>query len=110
MKRLLLVAQIQAEYTVVQTYLDKGWQLNPLFVSDSKPYRLDTSTVWPLILYESEDEKPTPEFKPGEFDDVTDIKEASHNEVGQWIAKGYMVQRIDAKQTVLVLRSPKGAP
>lgn len=101
MKRALIYAQTQLDYDTLKEYLIKGWVLDPA-LTDGKPYRLENNTVWPLILYESEEEKPKPEMKQGEFDSVIDVVDSPHAEVKDWVAKGYVVHAIYATKTILV--------
>ena len=103
MKREIVLALNQQDLSRIQKLLDEGFVLDPT-LTDGKPYRLDEATVWPLILYESEDEKPKPEQSKGEFDDVEDLKDVPHSEVGEYLKQGYRIHVIYAKNTVLLKR------
>lgn len=98
MKRVFLLAETQTDYANILTHFKEGFVLDP----ELKLIKLDNATVWPLIQYESEEEKPKPETKQGEFDSVTDVVDSPHAEVKDWVAKGYVVHAIYATKTILV--------
>lgn len=108
MKRQTILATNFEEYELVDTKLDDGWVLDPT-LTDGKPYRLENVTVWPLVLYESEDEKPKPvsELKVGEFDDVGSLRDVPNADVDGLLKDGYVIYQIFSKNTILLKRSPK---
>lgn len=107
MKRIIYRAETEKDYLMVTSYFSEGYVLDP-FLTDGKPYRLDSVTIWPLVFYESDAEKPVVavEEKKGEFEDVIDVKDATFDKVEELIKQGYTVQSIYAKSTILVKRKP----
>lgn len=107
-RQIIFCGDCQIEFDAVSKLLDEGWILDPS-LTDGKPYRLENATVWPLVLYESEEEKPKliEEEKVGEFDDVVDVKSVEFAEVAGLVKEGYVVQSIYAKNTIMVKRVEK---
>jgi len=106
LKRQLLLTVTQEEYSKIPLLMSQGWLIDPQLAGD-RPIKLDHALVWPLVLYETSEEVPKPvlpEEKPGEFDDVTDVKSLDHAQVAEYIAKGYRVHEIFQKNVIVTLR------
>ena len=103
MKREIVVADDTESMSYVANLLNQGYVLDPTLTAN-KPYLLENSTVWPLVLYENDGEKPKPETKAGEFDDVVDVIEVQFGGVPDKIKEGYAVQTIYAKCIVMIKR------
>jgi len=108
LKRDLFFVNDQFTLNFVKQKLAEGWVLDPTF--ESKPLRMDAATIFPLVLYEPNDEKPIDEDKPGEFDGVVSLKEAPNAEVDNLLKEGYVIQAIYAKSTILVKRKEAEKP
>lgn len=108
MKRSVFRAETLQDYECLDELLEKGWVLDPV-LTDGKPYRLDALTIWPLVFYEKEEERPTAmeEMKAGEFDDVVDFKDVPNTDVQLALNEGYVIHAIYQKNTILVRRKTK---
>ncbi len=111
MKRIIIRAETQDDYEKsVQSYLDNGYVLDQSIASH--PMVLENHTVWPLILYEKEEEKPKEEKKVGEFDDILDVatidnegQSQTHETIlSQRIKEGWTVYAIYQKNVIVVKR------
>jgi hypothetical protein len=111
LKRQIVKADTAADYLAVSQFLSEGWVLDPILCPDGKPYRLDFAIVWPLVFYESEEEKPQimEEKKAGEFDDVESIVSVDIAEADKYLSQGYTLLDHFAKTVTLVKRKPKEA-
>ena len=99
------------DYRLIDKLLLEGWVLDSTLTS-GKPYVLDAVTVWPLVFYESEDEKPKAieEVKLSEFSDVEDMKDVPNAEVSDLLKQGYQIQTIYQKNCIMLKRKQKEAP
>jgi len=104
-KRLILPARTPEDYEAIKLQLDNGWTLDPI-LTDGKPYRLDESTVWPLVKFDTEQEAfQYNTRKMGEFEDVVEVREVPHGEqVASLVKEGFTVQAIYSKSTIMVKR------
>ena len=111
MKHCMMFCENQADFNAASKAMEQeGWLLDPLF--DSKPLRLEAAIVFPLVKYESEEEKPkaVEEVKAGEFDDVDDMKDVPNAEVSDLLKQGYQIQTIYQKNTILLKKKQKEEP
>ena len=108
MKREIILCQSQGDYDRARDLLGQGWEFD-LRVSDH-PMHLDAGHVFALVLYESDAERPKPveERKPGEFDDVVDVKSVEFPEVEAFVKQGYVVQSLYAKNVLMIKRKLVG--
>jgi len=108
LKRQIAKADTAADYLAVSQLLSEGWVLDPILCPDGKPYRLDFTIVWPLVFYESEEEKSQiVEEKKGEFDDVVSIVSVDIAEADKYLSQGYTLLDHYAKTVTLVKRKAK---
>jgi len=103
MKRQIIVATTPEAYTLVSQRLSDGWVLDPT-IHRGEPFGLEASIVYHLVLYESEDEKPKPEEKLGDFNGVTSLKDVPNAEVDALLEQGYIIHTVYAKNTILLKR------
>ena len=97
----LIYAANQKELDSVQTLLTNGYELDPEY---AKPIHMELALVYPLVLYESEEERPKPvdESKPSEFDDVLETREIPHG----LVPEGFRVHAVYQKNLIVVRRKP----
>lgn len=107
MKREIVVADDSESMMYVAKLLSEGYVLDPTLTRGT-PYLLETSTVWPLVFYETVEERPKPETKIGEFDNVVDVIEVQFGGVPDKIKEGYTVQTIYAKAVIMLKRQEAG--
>lgn len=104
MKHILVFANDQVGFDKANGCMAEGWELDPRF--DGKPLRMDAAVVFPLVLYESEEERPKPfeEVRKGEFDDVVSMRDVANGDVDGLLKEGYVIHSIYAKNTILLKR------
>jgi hypothetical protein len=105
MNRRFILASDQVQLDAATKLMAEGWEIAPEY--EGKPIRLEWSLVFPLVLYESEEERPQPveeERKAGEFDDVEDVKSAEFTEVAELKKQGWTVQSLYAKNVLMIKR------
>lgn len=109
MKRGIFRCETQGEYRPLRDALDEGWILDPMLTS-GKPYILENATIWPLVFYENDEEKPktTEEKKLSEFDTVESFKDVPNAEVDALLKQGYIIYQIFSKNTILLKRKEIG--
>jgi len=77
--------------------IEEGWTVE-------KTYVLDNAAIFSLTLAEEGD---VVEEKRGEFGDVVDVQSVDFNQVEEMVKKGYVVQSIYAKNTIMLKREMK---
>lgn len=105
MNRKFLIASDQVALDKAAELLANGWEFAPEY--EGEPIRLEWSLVFPLVLYESEEERPkavVEERNPGEFEDVDSIISVDINAADEKLCDGYRVLEAFAKTVTLVKR------
>lgn len=108
MKRLMLYCFDVPTFSEVANLLSEGWIMDSLF--ESKPIRMDNAVAFPLVLYESEEEKPkevAEERRPGPLEDVVEVLNVDSFDVAKKYAEGYRVHEIYAKTVTMIRRTEK---
>jgi len=96
---LITLAQNAPDFDVINVLLNEGWILNPS-IYGGKPLRLDNAVVYHLIKYTPEEVFELSQVEPE--DQIVSVRKVEHEQVDQWIKKGYQVREIYANHTVLV--------
>lgn len=128
MQRKTFLATVNVTYTELDKLLADGWILDP-WLNGGKPYRLDAAMVWPLIKFDSQEEKDAqvkaraeeekrlgevaasvyPETeeqrKLGPLEDVCDVITVEPTQVAEKYKQGYRVQEVYAKSVTMIRRA-----
>ena len=79
------------------------------YVIEDRPLVAERDVHYRLVLYESEDEKPQPELKQREFQDIEGFKDVPNSDVETLLNEGYEIHAIYAKNTIMLKwRKPEG--